>query len=154
VVRALEVFRATGVTISEQHASGAPGLAGFERFIVGLAPPREALRQAVVARTRAMFAGGLVEEVRNLLAHGLPAGAGALRAIGYRQAVAVVRGELSADEALRSVVTDTMRFAKRQMTWFRHQQPDTRWFADADGALAAVQTWLAARGPQAGREGI
>jgi tRNA dimethylallyltransferase len=56
--------------------------------------------------------------------------------------VAVVRGEMTVAEAEHAIVTETMRFAKRQRTWFRHQQPDAKWFSDADEAFAAVLRWL------------
>jgi tRNA dimethylallyltransferase len=146
VVRALEVFAATGRPISEQQSAGARPLEGFRTLVVGLRPAREALRRAVQARTRAMLAAGLVDETRALLARGLPAEARPLQSIGYRQALAVIRGELPPEEAERSIVTDTMRFAKRQMTWFRHQQPDTAWFGDADAACAAALAWLDGKG--------
>jgi len=88
-----------------------------------------------------MLARGLVEEVRGLLERYGP-DLRPLQSIGYRQAVAVVRGEMTVEAAERSIVTETMRFAKRQRTWFRHQQPDVVWFARADEAEAAALRWL------------
>ncbi len=85
-----------------------------------------------------MLARGLLDEVRGLLGRGYGTELRPLRAIGYRQAVAVVRGEMTVEEAERAIVTATLRFAKRQRTWFRHQQPDVQWFADAGGAWAAA----------------
>jgi tRNA dimethylallyltransferase len=93
-----------------------------------------------------MIARGLLDEVRGLLERGYSPELRPLRAIGYRQAVAVVCGEMTVEEAERAIVTETMRFAKRQMTWFRHQQPGVEWFADPDGARAAVVEWLDERG--------
>jgi tRNA dimethylallyltransferase len=108
--------------------------------VVGLAPPRDVLRAAVEERTRAMLARGLVDEVRALVArHG--ADLRPLRAIGYRQAVAVVRGAQTVDQAQRDIVKETMRYAKRQMTWFRHQE-DVRWFREAADARVAILEWL------------
>jgi tRNA dimethylallyltransferase len=89
-----------------------------------------------------MFRAGLLDEVRRLLAAGYGE-TRPLRAIGYRQAVAVVRGVLPADAARRDIVTTTMRYAKRQMTWFRHQVRVT-WCADADAARARARAWLQA----------
>ena len=141
VVRAIEVFRATGRTLSEQQRSAAaPPL---QACLIGLAPERGELRRRVLARTRAMLDGGLLEEVRGLLARGDPAELRPLRAIGYRQALAVLDGRLSLEDAERDIVTDTMRYAKRQMTWFRHQVPGVRWHATAGGALADALAWLA-----------
>jgi tRNA dimethylallyltransferase len=142
VVRALEVYRLTGRPISERQRGGAEPLRGFRGLVVGLDPDRAALRKAVEARTREMLARGLIGEVRGLLERGYGPHLRPLRAIGYRQAVAVVRGAMTVEQAEASIVTETMRFAKRQRTWFRHQQPDVVWFALADEALAAVLRWL------------
>ncbi len=142
VVRALEVYRSTGRPISEQQRGGATPLRGFRPLVVGLDPGREELRRAVKARTREMLVRGLLDEVWGLLGRGYGPELRPLRAIGYRQAVAAVRGETTVEEAERAIVTETLRFAKRQRTWFRHQQPDVRWFADAGGAWAAAVAWL------------
>ena len=139
VVRALEVYRATGRPIGEHHRAGAGARAGFEWRVFVLDPGRERLRAAVEERTDAMLAGGLVEETRRLLER-YP-GARPLDAIGYRQAAAVVRGTRAVDQARRDIVVETMRYAKRQRTWFRHQET-ADWFADADQALAAALRWL------------
>jgi tRNA dimethylallyltransferase len=141
-VRALEVFFRTGRPISEEQRAGASPLTGFRVLVIGLDPGRDALREAVTARTRRMLERGLVAEVRALLAEGVTADARPLQSIGYRQALAVLRGEMTEAEAERAIVTETLRFAKRQRTWFRHQEPGLRWFADPDSAYAAVLDWL------------
>jgi tRNA dimethylallyltransferase len=142
VVRALEVYFRTGRPISEEQRAGASPLTGFRVLVIGLDPGRDALREAVAARTRRMMERGLVAEVQALLAAGVPADARPLRSIGYRQALAVLRGEMTEPEAERAIVTETLRFARRQRTWFRHQEPGLRWFADADSAYAAALDWL------------
>ena len=139
VVRALEVYRATGRPIGEHHRSGAGALEGFESRVLVLDPGRERLRTAVQERTDAMLADGLVEEARRLLER-YP-GARPLDAIGYRQAAAVLRGARTVDQAQRDIVVQTMRYAKRQRTWFRHQEAAT-WFADPDQAFEAALRWL------------
>ena len=141
VVRALEVYHLTGRPISEGQRGGAEPLSGFRGLVVGLDPDRAALREAVRARTRAMLARGLIEETRALLERYGP-DLRPLRSIGYRQAVALSRGQMTVEEAEASIVTETLRFAKRQRTWFRHQQPGVAWFTDADDALAASLRWL------------
>jgi tRNA dimethylallyltransferase len=108
---------------------------------VGIAPERATLRGRVERRTETMFAHGLLDEVRGLLARGYPSDIRPLRSIGYRQAVGVLRGELDADTARRDIVTETMRYAKRQMTWFRHQTQAV-WAPDAATAHGLVTTWL------------
>lgn len=141
VVRALEVFRSTRRPISEHHRAGTDPLRGHDVFVVGVDPPREALRAAVERRTAEMYARGLLEEVKGLLDRGYDPQLRPLRAIGYRQAVAVVRGELAGDEARRAMVAETMRYAKRQMTWFRNQTR-AAWFPGPEPALAAARAWL------------
>jgi tRNA dimethylallyltransferase len=141
VVRALEVYRASGRTLTAHHRDDAPAPDGHRWLVVGLDPPRDALRAAVEARTKAMLESGLLDETRALLARYGGADLHPLRAIGYRQAVAVVRGAQTVDGAQRDIVKETMRYAKRQMTWFRHQE-DVRWFARAADARAAALAWL------------
>lgn len=134
VVRALEVFRATGRPLTAHHRGGAPALEGFRVHVIGLAPPRDALRAAVARRTDAMFAAGLLAEVRGLLGRGFAPDLRPLRAIGYRQAVEVVLGRQDEADARRDMVASTMQYAKRQLTWFRHQT-DAVWSETAEGAL-------------------
>ncbi|MET0556920.1 MAG: tRNA (adenosine(37)-N6)-dimethylallyltransferase MiaA [Vicinamibacteria bacterium] len=137
VVRALEVFRATGRPLTAHHRGGAAALEGFRVHVVGIAPPREALRAAVVRRTDEMFARGLVAEVRGLLERGYAPDLRPLQAIGYRQAVEVALGRGDEAAARRDIVAATMQYAKRQLTWFRHQT-DASWSETPDGAFAAA----------------
>jgi tRNA dimethylallyltransferase len=143
VVRALEVFRATGRPLSAQRQEGLSPLAGFDTLIVGLDLPRPELRARMEQRTRAMMDGGLVEEVRGLIARGYSPDLRPLHAIGYRQALDVMSGKLSIEAALGAIVTDSMQYAKRQRTWFRHQAR-VRWFDSTEGARHAVRAWLEA----------
>ena len=145
-VRALEVYWSTGRSITEQQRAGAEPLRGFRTLVIGLDPDRAALRAAVVARTRRMLEQGLLDEVRGLLDRFGDAGLRPLQAIGYRQALAVLRGDLTPAEAETAIVTDTMRFAKRQMTWFRHQA-DVSWFRDAEEARRRALAWLDTENP-------
>jgi tRNA dimethylallyltransferase len=109
--------------------------------IVGLAPDRDRLRLAVERRTAEMWERGLLAEVRALLARGYGPDLRPLKAIGYRQAVAVLQGRLSEAVARRDIVTETMRYAKRQMTWFRHQA-EVSWHPCSEAALAVALRWL------------
>ena len=88
-----------------------------------------------------MIESGLLDEVQGLLDQGHGPDLRPLQAIGYREAVAVVQGRMSREEAETAIVTATMRFAKRQMTWFRHQAEVT-WFRGAEEAYAAVMEWV------------
>ena len=137
-VRALEVLRATGRPLGAHHRGGASALEGFRVHVVGIAPPRDLLRAAVVRRTDEMFARGLLGEVRGLIDRGYAPDLRPLQAIGYRQAVEVVLGRRDEAEARRDIVAATMRYAKRQLTWFRHQT-DASWSDTQDGAYAAAR---------------
>jgi tRNA dimethylallyltransferase len=141
VARAIEVFRLTGRRLSDHHRRGGEGLRGFAVGVFGIAPDRAALRAAVERRTEAMMRAGLLDDVRGLLGHGIAADLRPLQAIGYGQALAVIRGELTAAQAQRDIVQRTMQYAKRQMTWFRHQA-DVRWFPTPEAAHAGLQAWL------------
>jgi len=141
VIRAIEVYRATRRPLSSHFDATRPGLPGYRVVLFGLSPSRERLRERVEARTAAMLKGGLAEEVRALLDAGLSPEARPLQAIGYRQALAVVRGGMDVAAARRAIVTETMQYAKRQRTWFRHQAEVT-WFEDGARLCAAAQAWL------------
>jgi tRNA dimethylallyltransferase len=122
VVRAVEVIRLTGRPYSEQRAawgaSPAPAQAGL---FVALRRAPEDLRVRVHRRVDEMFGQGLVAETRLLLAEGLAENRTAMQAIGYRQVVEHLRGERGLAETIALVKTKTWQYAKRQMTWLRHQ---------------------------------
>jgi tRNA dimethylallyltransferase len=141
VVRALEVYFASGRPISEQQKRGASPLLGFRTLTLGLRPDRAALREAIERRTEAMFRAGLVGEAAGLLARGYDPSLRPLRAIGYRQAVRVAQGQMTLDEARGEIVTETMRYAKRQMTWFRHQT-SVLWCGTQGEARDTARAWL------------
>jgi tRNA dimethylallyltransferase len=143
VVRALEVYVLTRRPISQQQRLLTRPLAGWDTLLLGLDPGREALRRAVEARTRRMLEGGLIDEVRALRAR-YGAGLRPLQAIGYRQALAVVEGRLTVAAAERDIVTTTMRYAKRQRTWFRHQA-QVSWCRSPEDAAARAGAWLEGR---------
>ena len=148
VIRALEVFFRSGRPLSRHFEAGAEPLSGVDVRVLGLAPPRDRLRAAVIARTDAMFARGLLGEVAGLLSR-FPEDLRPLRAIGYREAVAVVRGRLTEETAQRDIVVSTMRYAKRQMTWFRHQERAT-WCADVEAGLRQAALWRLESAEQGG----
>ena len=150
VVRALEVIRLTGRPFSEQRI----GWTKTERSGARLmALSREAadLRKRTDARVDIMFARGLMEETRQLLTRGLAENKTAMQAIGYRQAVEHLRGERPRAETIALVKQKTWQFAKRQMTWLRHQLP-VQWLAIQPGesavSIAAQFTALAQASPR------
>jgi tRNA dimethylallyltransferase len=119
IIRAVEVIRVSGKPFSEQKAdwsSASPGVPAF-----GLRRNTKDLHERINRRVDAMFAQGLVEETRQLLERGLSENAIAMQALGYRQVAEHLRGERSLEETIELVKLRTRQFAKRQMTWFRHQ---------------------------------
>lgn len=148
VVRALEVWHATGQPLSTHLDRQSTQLTGWTWLTVGLLPDRARLRASVEARTDAMLAAGLLDEVRGLLAAGLPATLRPLQSIGYRQALAVLAGTATVAEARRDIVTATMRYAKRQVTWFRHRAP-VHWCTSSEQAATVVLAWVRAGGGSA-----
>ena len=125
IVRALEVHEASGRTLSWWH-SQAPreGLAGDWRVLEVTCDP-VTLAGRIEQRTRHMFRAGLPDEVRALLDRGLRAPLEELRAIGYDEALALVEGRMSQDEAESRTSARTRALAKRQRTWFRHHLAGT-----------------------------
>ncbi|MEJ5368452.1 MAG: tRNA (adenosine(37)-N6)-dimethylallyltransferase MiaA [Bryobacteraceae bacterium] len=120
-VRALEICLSAGEPASAVFARGRQPLEGWRVLKLGLHPPRAALVERIRERTRRMFERGLLEEVRALLERGVPAGAKAFESIGYKEALACLRGELTVEEAMERTETATRQYAKRQMTWFRRE---------------------------------
>lgn len=139
LIRAVEVCLAGRRPMSEVLAADTRNdpLAGFRLLRIGLNPSRAALYERLNARCAAMFAAGLVEETRGLLAQYGPVTA--LDALGYRQASAVVRGDLTEAEALAQAQQGHRNYAKRQLTWFR-REPDVHWVADFGDPPDALQT--------------
>lgn len=128
VIRALEVRLETGKALSRHLTEGArQPISGFTVQVIGLNPPRTELYQRIDERVRRMFEAGLMDEVRGLLASGIPPSAKAFEAIGYRQLIESSDSCIPAEETIRIIQRDTRRYAKRQMTWFRNQS-DVTWF--------------------------
>lgn len=124
VSRALELHALTGVKASELRARHAFAEDRYlHRFFV-LSPPRAELYAAIDRRTRAMFDAGLEDEVRRLVARGFR-DAPPMRSVGYAEALALVDGELTREEAVLEVAKKTRHYAKRQLTWFR-KEPGAR----------------------------
>ncbi|HEY8490183.1 MAG TPA: tRNA (adenosine(37)-N6)-dimethylallyltransferase MiaA [Dehalococcoidia bacterium] len=141
VIRALEVYRATGQPPSRQRARRPPG---FRALVLGLTCDRTELYRRIDARVEAMYAAGLVEEVRDLLARGYGRDLPAMRSIGYREAAAYLAGELTLAEAVARTKTETHRLARTQEAWFRRSDPRIHWLdcRRPDGAEALVRRFL------------
>ncbi len=120
IARAWEVWRATGIGLADWQAQPTKSAPGLRLAGVLLDPPRPALRDAIAARFRAMLQAGAVEEVRQLVAAGLPPSLPAMRAHGVPELSAYLRGDITLPEAEVRAVAATGRYTKRQTTWFRH----------------------------------
>jgi tRNA dimethylallyltransferase len=125
-MRALEVRLIEGRPLSALFERGRAPLTGFHPIQLGLDPPRELLYARLNGRASAIFERGLVDEVRHLLAAGVPSGAKPFESLGYKQALQVAEGSLTLEQALESTQLETRRYAKRQITWFR-KEPGVHW---------------------------
>jgi tRNA dimethylallyltransferase len=137
LIRAIEVCILTRKPISEVHRAGRSPLQGWRTVKAGLMPSREMLYERIDARTEAMIESGWLDEVRGLLEAEVPQDAKIFDFIGYREMLAVLRGDLTMEKARTAIQLATRHYAKRQMTWFRKDKT-VRWFAGA-GDDAAVQ---------------
>lgn len=146
LIRAIEICVQSRGSASAQPPRTA--LRGYGVFKLGLFPERGALYQLLDRRCEEMLRGELIEEIESILAAGVPIHAKPFESIGYKQALAVIEGRMSFDAALAEMQRDTRRYAKRQMTWFRHEpgleklegfgtEPNT-----IARAAAAVEDWL------------
>jgi tRNA dimethylallyltransferase len=126
IMRALEVCVEARRPMSSVWAGGRQGLEGFHVVKLGLNPPRPQLYERINQRTHRMYERGLVDEVRALLAAGIPETAKPFEAPGYTEALAVVRGTMTPAEAIDLTQRRTRQYAKRQTTWFRKER-DMNW---------------------------
>ncbi len=148
MVRALELARA-GASTLEQERWREP-VEAYDVTYLGLTMEREALARRLVSRAAAFVDAGLRGEVERLLARGYDPALPSLQSIGYREFVRVVRGELDPAEALRLMQRDTVRYAKRQWTWFA-REPGIEWIdvenaGGAEGTAARIASALARGG--------
>jgi tRNA dimethylallyltransferase len=124
LVRAWEVYAATGRSLSEHQASAQGALPAGGWRAVALEPPRPQLYARIDARLQAMVAQGALDEVRALLARNLDPDLPAMKAVGVRELAAHLAGHASLEDALAAAQQETRRYAKRQMTWMRGQMAD------------------------------
>jgi tRNA dimethylallyltransferase len=121
IIRAIEMRLATGKTVGEIHRSGRDPLRGYEVIKIGLQPPRDALYQRIHERVEAMIRAGWIEEVRQLVADGVPVDTKPFQFIGYAEWREYLAGRFGKDEAVARIQQATRNFAKRQITWFRKE---------------------------------
>jgi tRNA dimethylallyltransferase len=141
IIRAIEIRKLAGKAVGEIHRSGRKGLEGYTITKIGLHPAREALYSRINARVEAMITNGWMEEVRSLVARGVPADAKPFQFIGYSALRTCLESSSRAKvEAIKHIQQSTRQFSKRQITWFR-KEPDVNWLPgfgeDPDDVAAA-----------------
>ncbi|MEZ0396910.1 MAG: tRNA (adenosine(37)-N6)-dimethylallyltransferase MiaA [Anaerolineales bacterium] len=139
VIRALEVILTTGQRFSEQALQGQ---SRYRLLNIGLIRPRPELYARIDARIEAMFAAGLLDEVRALLENGLPPDCPALSAIGYRECVQVLQGKMSLEEAKAEMRRATRAFVRRQANWFKAEDSAIRWFDAGTTPLEEIEALI------------
>ncbi len=139
-MRALEVYFQTGKRLSDiQPQRLEPPEFASRIQIFALAPPRDVLYQKINARAAKHFADGLIKEVKALRENGLRDDTNALGAHGYRRVCEYLRGERTLESAIEQTKQDVRNYAKRQMSWFRHQE-QVVWLAGFGDEAAAQES--------------
>ena len=144
--RTIEVALLTGRPLSWWHAQGTPDQEPLNGLIVVLDGDREELDRRIDARVTRMAAEGLVDEVKGLIEKGYGSQDPGMSGTGYREVAAYLGGDMTLEKALDRMRSQTRQYARRQLTWFRHQLPedaihvDTSWPLDAQVA-EVVAAW-------------
>lgn len=125
VIRALEVYEVTRIPLSE-HMKNQTKKPYYQLCIICLTMDRSKLYERINARVDLMMEQGLVEEVENLLAQGYDRSLVSMQGLGYKEIAAYLHGECSREQAVHDLKQGTRRFAKRQLSWFRHMK-DVAW---------------------------
>lgn len=144
VVRALEIYRITGMPPSELRDPVPPPYSVLQ---LGLTLPRARLYERIDRRIDLMLQAGLVDEVRSLLEGGVSPDSPPLSAIGYRQIVRHLEGRISLEEAVLEIRRATRQFVRRQANWFKEDDPQIEWFLVQERVEAEladrIRAWLA-----------
>lgn len=145
VTRALEYHYLTGQKFSEHNAEQKEKETPYDAAVIILTMDREKLYERIELRIDLMMEQGLLEEVKGLLDRGYTPDLVSMQGIGYKEFIPYFNGECTLDEAVTQLKTNTRRFAKRQLTWFR-RQIDGLWIdlgkATGEEALEDVLDYL------------
>src|SRR5690625_2217408 len=125
VIRALEVYESTGLTMSQYHEQQQREVR-YDHLLIGLHMKRSLLYEKINRRVDEMIGEGLIEEVTALYERGYEHEQ-AMKAIGYKELLPYIKGEQTLDKTIQLLKRNTRRYAKRQLTWFRKQM-DVEWF--------------------------
>ena len=138
-IRALEVILTTGKKFSDQRGQAD---SAYRLITIGLIRPREELYQRVDERIDLMFASGLVDEVKKLLAGGYAPTLPSMSAIGYRECISVAKGLLTVDQAKVEMRRLTRSFVRRQANWFKESDPTIQWFKVESGIGKEIEKYI------------
>ncbi len=138
VVRALEVYCLTGRPLTRHFADTRAPLGDYDVTAIGLVLPSERIAERVARRVDAQFAGGIVEEVRGLLARGLPPGAHPFSGLVYRQVLEYLQGVRGEQDTRDLIVRENRKYARRQLIWFR-KEPNLQWIHGAGEEAATLE---------------
>ncbi len=144
IVRALEVYFMTGRPLTAHFAETASLIADMTVLAIGLTLPAPQIAERVSRRVDQQFSAGLLDEMRGLLAQGVPKDAGPFGGLVYRQALEHLHGVRDEAATRALIVQENRRYAKRQLTWFR-KEPGLTWFegpGESPATTAAVLAFL------------
>lgn len=140
IIRAIEIYKVSGITMTEQAEKTKIAPGEFDASLYVLSTDRERLYERIDRRVDKMLENGLYKEVKALLSANLPSNATCLQAIGYKEFKSVLSGDASEDEAIEKIKRESRRYAKRQLTWFRKNENavwlDTAEFSDNPEKIA------------------
>jgi tRNA dimethylallyltransferase len=147
LIRALEVYLLTGQPLTAHFAATASPIADYEVIGFVLDVPLEVLAERLARRVDEQFDGGLLAEIRDLLAAGVPPDARPFGGLVYRQAVEHLRGVRGEAETRELIARANRRYARRQLIWFR-KEPNLLWLHASGHDPAAFEQASAAIGPR------
>jgi tRNA dimethylallyltransferase len=153
IVRALEVFLLTGRPLTAHFAETSSPIAGMPVLPIALTLPAAQIAARVIRRVALQFDGGLLDEVRHLLASGVPETARPFGGLVYRQAIEHLHGVRDEPATRALIAQENRRYARRQLIWFR-KEPNLQWFdgpGESPRTLAAVSQLLENRLKEIGR---
>jgi len=144
IVRALEVFFLTGAPLTSHFALTASPIPDVDVIAIGLTMPAAVISERVTRRVDVQFERGLLDEIRTLLARGIPESARPFGGLVYRQALEHLHGVRDAAATRALIAQENRRYARRQLIWFR-KEPNLTWFdgpGDSPSTIAAVTRFI------------
>lgn len=122
VIRAIEIYKTTGITMTEQIKNSKNIPSPYDVYYFGLNAERSYIYERIDKRVDIMLENGLIDEVRNLYESGLDLKYKSMQAIGYKELIMYFEGKLTLEEAVDKIKQESRRYAKRQLTWFRRDE--------------------------------